>query len=270
MTPVLLSVLAASLLGSLHCAGMCGGLVAFYSGSGPRDSGAPSAGADAARGSLWPHAAYNLGRLVTYTAVGMFAGALGGVANVAGASLGVGRVAGVVAGVLMLGWGAGQLLASFGVKLRRDRWLARLPASLGARLGRLMDRASGRPPVLRALTLGFATPLLPCGWLYAFAVASAGTGSAWYGGLVMMAFWSGTVPVMLGLGLGIQRLSQRLRRHVPMLSAMVLIVLGTASVFGRLRLDTVVRAHAAELDRGLTRPQGGVTPAEGAPCCHGH
>ncbi len=263
MTQVLLSVLAASLLGSLHCAGMCGGLVAFYAGS--ERAGGP----EGARGSLLPHAAYNLGRLVTYAAVGVLAGALGGVANVAGVSLGVGRVAGVLAGVLMLGWGAWQLLASCGVKLPRERLLARLPVALSARLSRVLDRASNRPPVLRALTLGLATPLLPCGWLYAFAVASAGTGSAWFGGLVMVAFWSGTVPVMLGLGVGIQRLSNRIRRHIPMLSAVVLILLGTASVFGRLRLDTVVRAHAAELDRGLTRGAA-ASPAEGAACCHGH
>lgn len=257
MTPVLLSVIAASLLGSLHCAGMCGGLVAFYSGTE----------ASSQRSALVPHIAYNLGRLVTYTLVGMFAGALGSVANVAGASLGIGRVAGILAGVLMLAWGAGQLLTSFGVKLPRERLLARLPAVVSARLGRLLDRTAKRSPTLRAATLGLATPLLPCGWLYAFAVAAAGTGSAIYGGLVMMAFWSGTVPVMLGLGVGIQRLSHRIRRHVPVLSALVLIVLGTASVFGRLRLDTVVRAHAAELDRGLDARS--ASPSPEAPCCHG-
>ena len=33
MTGLLLTVFAASLVGSLHCVGMCGPFVAFYSGS---------------------------------------------------------------------------------------------------------------------------------------------------------------------------------------------------------------------------------------------
>ena len=49
---LLLSILGASLLGSVHCAAMCGGFVCLYSGAGPaRHTGAA------------PHAAYNAGRI---------------------------------------------------------------------------------------------------------------------------------------------------------------------------------------------------------------
>ena len=63
---------------------------------------------------------------------------------------------------------------------------------IGARVNRLVRE---RPPVARALLLGLFSTLLPCGWLYAFAVLAAGTGGPWTGMLVMAAFWAGTVPV---------------------------------------------------------------------------
>ena len=50
-------MLVASLLGSAHCAGMCGGFVCFYSG-----------GTGATRATLRAHAPYNGGRLVVLPA----------------------------------------------------------------------------------------------------------------------------------------------------------------------------------------------------------
>lgn len=57
-----LSILIASLLGSPHCAGMCGGFAAWSGSGGLRWSGV---------------AAYNLGRLITYITLGIIAGLLG-------------------------------------------------------------------------------------------------------------------------------------------------------------------------------------------------
>ena len=67
MTALFLSVLVSSLLGSLHCAGMCGPLVAVYAGDDP------------SRGwrRLLAHALYSSGRLAAYATVGALAGALG-------------------------------------------------------------------------------------------------------------------------------------------------------------------------------------------------
>ena len=59
MTPLVLAVLAASLLGSPHCAAMCGGFVCFYAGAGR----AHRAGRR--------HVAYNAGRLVSYVLLGL-------------------------------------------------------------------------------------------------------------------------------------------------------------------------------------------------------
>ena len=64
MIEVVGAVLVASLLGSPHCAGMCGGFVCFYSTQGG--------------GARWySHLAYNGGRLLSYLGLGLAAGLVG-------------------------------------------------------------------------------------------------------------------------------------------------------------------------------------------------
>jgi sulfite exporter TauE/SafE len=76
---------------------------------------------------------------------------------------------------------------------------------------------------------------LPCGFLYAFVAVAAGTGSAAGGLLVMAAFWTGTLPVMAGLGLIAQRALGPLRRRLPVITASILVVVGLLAVSGVLR-----------------------------------
>jgi len=220
MTTLLLTVFAASVVGSLHCVGMCGPFVAFYSGSDG------SAGAR----RLLSHAAYNGGRLVTYVLFGLAAGMVGAALDVAGSLAGVQRIAGIVAGATMILWGVLALLQLRGVRIFRH-------GSGNSRVSRLLRRGfslvGGKPPVIRAAVVGLLSGLLPCGWLWAFVVTAAGTGSAGRGALVMAAFWLGTVPALLAVGLGAQLLSAPLRRHVPAVTAVLLVGLGLLAILGR-------------------------------------
>ncbi|MFO0569855.1 MAG: sulfite exporter TauE/SafE family protein [Polyangiaceae bacterium] len=243
---LLLPVVGASLVGSLHCAGMCGPFAAFYSGNDPTRG---------VRRGL-SHLAYHLGRLVTYSVLGALAGALGGVADLAGRAAGLGRVAAAAAGLLMIFWAVTLLLEHAGVG---RRWEG--PAGIKKLAVKVMAQVKQRPPVARALIVGLASTLLPCGWLYAFAVAAAGTGSAVNGAVVMLAFWAGTVPLLLGLGVGMQSLAARLRVHVPVLSAIALLAIGIAGVLGRLNAPAISLKAAA----GMLTP-GSVVPDE--PPCH--
>lgn len=241
MTGALVTVLAASLAGSLHCAGMCGGLVAVY------------AGADTARGLARgaSHLAYNGGRLAGYVLLGGAAGAAGGALDRAGALAGLQRAGLVVAGALILLWGAFSLVAALGARVPA----VPLPRALQRGVGRAMGQVAALPPVARATAIGLLSALLPCGWLWAFVLTAAGSGSAPAGALVMAAFWLGTVPVLAGLGLGIQVLAAPLRRYVPVVSAVLLLVIGLVTIAGR------TRALAAD----------GAAPGAAPACCdHGH
>lgn len=258
MLTLFLTVLGASLLGSLHCAGMCGGFVAFY------------AGTDASTGwmRVQGHLAYHGGRLTTYAVLGAVAGTVGHAVDLAGSAAGLQSTAAIVAGLAMFGWGAVQLARVLGLRLPQ------LPhgSLLQRAYSGVLSKLRGRTPVGRALLLGLASTLLPCGWLYMFAITAAGTGHAGWGALVMAAFWVGTVPVLVGLAVGIQALAGPLRRHLPAISAVVLMVVGLVSVGTRVTMRAVPRAGAA----AATAPadaKGAVDRVKGlksgkAPCCN--
>src|SRR5207253_860845 len=100
-------------------------------------------------------------------------------------------------------------------------------------------------PVLRALLLGSASALLPCGFLYGFALAAAATGSASKGAAVMAAFWLGNLPALLGFGFVLSGALTRLRKHLPMLSAATLFALGVITLNERVRLPAFALASVA-------------------------
>ncbi|HVP37803.1 MAG TPA: sulfite exporter TauE/SafE family protein [Candidatus Saccharimonadales bacterium] len=220
MIALLASVLGTALLGSPHCAGMCGGFVVFYSGQAP----------DRARRWL-AHAAYSVGRLVSYAALGALAGALGAGVERLGAAAGLARAAAVGAGALMVLWGGAALLRALGARLPELPLPAGGPRPVAGALRALREQ----PAAARALALGLLSTLLPCGFLYAYVAVAAGTGSAALGALTLTAFWLGTLPVMTGLGLVAQRAFGPLRRYLPVATATVLIAVGALMVAGRLQ-----------------------------------
>ena len=218
---LLLGVLAASIIGSVHCAAMCGAFVCLYSGSG--------VGANATPAHV--HAAYNMGRLVSYVALGAIAGAIGGHVDNLALLAGISRGAAIVAGILMVAWAMSVLASSVGVPIRGrggPDWIKR-------RFGAAILSLRNQPASVRATATGLLTTLLPCGWLYTFVVTAAGTGSARTGAAVMLAFWAGTVPMLLGVSFGFQKLNRSILKRLPLASAAVVLVLGVLSITGRLQ-----------------------------------
>jgi uncharacterized protein len=241
---LLLTVLGASLLGSLHCAAMCGGFVAWYAGcaTAPAESG-------------WlAHAAYHGGRLITYLTLGTLAGVLGRGLDLAGYASGLAGAAAIVTSMILLGWGMARVLEALGARLPRWRGASSLYAFALARLRPLQSW----PKPLQAGLLGLSSTLLPCGWLYAFALVAAGTGTAQGGLSVMAAFWLGTLPMLLGLGVGLGSVLARARRHLPLLTAAAVLIVGFVGLLSRVNLPL----QAVRLGAGTNL----AVPAE--PACH--
>lgn len=214
----LLGILIASLAGSVHCAGMCGPFVCVYAGL----NGGPGRGA--------AHAAYHAGRLVSYAVLGAIAGSLGLAANRLGLLVGVSRGAAFVAGTLMIVWGVSAILTARGVVLpwRRNARHVRSPFAA------LLSRVRGRSPAVRAGATGLLTTLLPCGWLYAFVAAAAGSGSALGGVVTMSVFWLGTLPALTVLGIVAQRVAGRYGSRLPIAAASFVVLLGLLTIAGRM------------------------------------
>ncbi len=230
MFPLMIAVLSASLLGSLHCAGMCGGLMFFALGA-DKDTTGP------ARTKL--QFAYHGGRMITYTILGVCAGAIGQMIDFGGSYLGLQRAAAVVAGVMMIGFGIITLARLRGVSIAH----VKVPAPLRRGVERAQRAAFSLTPFKRALSIGLLTTLLPCGWLYAYAFIAAGTASPVWGGLTMIIFWAGTLPVMVSLGAGLQFLTGRLNRKLPYITAGAVVVVGLMTATGRIQAPEMSRAN---------------------------
>jgi len=252
MTTLIVTVFLASVLGSLHCAGMCGAFVAMCVGGTKTGS----------RAHVVTQSAYHGGRLVTYTLLGAAAGGLGAALDLTGAVFGLQRLALALAGAAMVTFGVVTLLRLRGVPLRRIG----VPAPLTAIFARGCAAVGNRPPVQRALTVGLLSTFLPCGWLYAFAVTAAGTASATLGALTMAVFWAGTLPVLVSLGVGVTALAGPLRRFVPFAGATALVIVGIIAITGRFNVPALaVGGEVVAVDDAAER----VRSLESAamPCC---
>ena len=252
------SVLLASLVGSPHCAGMCGGIAAFCGG----------AGSCGGRASVIATAAYHGSRALSYAAVGAMAGAFGSLLDAGGTMVGLQRAAAVAAGVAVALVGVSLLCAAGGF----DAGRLGLPGWARRALAAVHRSAAAMPPVRRGVVIGLATPLLPCGWLWAFALVAAGTGSPIAGAVVMVAFWAGTVPVLAVLGAGIAALGATRRRWLAALAGVAMIAVGVHTAGTRAgRADAVAESLASASAPACCADGSGVLrelPPRAA-CCEG-
>lgn len=237
----LLAVFTTSLLGSLHCVGMCGGFLSLYSFT-PESPLKIISGHDRLARELSFHGFYNFGRLCVYLALGAFAGGIGATINRlvpdAGQTIGstqslfaIQQGVGLLAGLLIIAWGAAALLretTNFALPL----WLPRL--GILQRFGGLYQRLTANVSSTKGpFLLGLLSGALPCGWLYAFVTIALGTGSPLMGLIVMGVFWLGTVPAMLVSGMVVLRLTGRLKRFAPICTALLVITLGLFTLSGK-------------------------------------
>jgi len=249
------TTLVASLAGSLHCAGMCGGIALVAGGAGgPRD--AAIAGG-----------AYHGGRFLSYAAVGAAAGLAGGVLDLGGSLVGIQRIAAIVAGLSIAGLGLVHLLRIAGVRLPAATAWPPLVSLLRA----VHAAAARRGPLARGLLLGLGTPLLPCGWLWAFVAIAAGAGTALGGAAVLSAFWLGTVPALVavtgGAGLVSALRSPRLAAAVPVVASLAMVAIGLQVALGRSALaEAALSGAPVAADRPLV-DQVAAIAAEVPPCC---
>jgi sulfite exporter TauE/SafE len=203
----LISILIASLIGSPHCAGMCGGFVALYSHPIPNHKTA--------------HLAYSLGRLTTYLTLGVTGALLGRTFD---AATGIARASALVVGVILIAMGVLRLLG-----LGAD-FAPRITARISGAVSRLAKPAFALPVKLRPFAIGLVTTLLPCGWLYTFVAIAVGSSNLWSAAAIMLVFWLGTLPIMLTLGVTAGFLTERLGRYLPRITALLLILAGIFSL----------------------------------------
>lgn len=213
----LLAAFTLGLFSGAHCIGMCGGIMGALSVAIPAD----------ARARRWRLlVSYNVGRIASYTLMGLIFGAL------------VGEMAG---GSPVLRIMAGLLLVAMGLYLA-DWWRGLTWLERGGRFVWRFIQPLGRRlmPVRRApqaLLLGGLWGWLPCGLVYTALAYASAQGQALASGGVMLAFGLGTLPAVLAAGVAAQRLTQWLQqRALRRLLAVVVILFGVWTLLPSLRL----------------------------------
>lgn len=187
------------ILTSIHCVGMCGGIMLSQSLCNERQDKLHR---------VQPAILYNLGRVVAYTILGGLIGALGSVFALSYK----GKAAiQLLAGAFMIIMG----LNLAGFKIFRG-FQIRLPYST----------CKTRSKSNSAFIVGFLNGLMPCGPLQTMQIFALGTGSALKGALSMFMFAMGTVPLMLTFGTLTGLLSKGHAKQILKLSGVLIIVLG--------------------------------------------
>lgn len=177
------------LFSTVHCIGMCGGIIGALSLSLPVEIRHHKP-----RLLLFV-TTYNIGRLLSYTLAGLIAGAIGtGVLASTGFDQGhvvlqyIGVAMMVAIGIYLAGW-LPQLaiIEKIGVPL----WQKLEP------IGRKLLPVTSLP---KALAYGVIWGWLPCGLVYFVLIWALTAGDALRGALMMLAFGLGTLPTLLTAG----------------------------------------------------------------------
>jgi uncharacterized protein len=178
------ALFVAGLATSLHCAGMCGLLTCGLgiAGRGP---------------ALASVGLYHFSRLVGY--------------SIAGATMGfIGSRIGFTISPAGVQW-LPLLLIVFliAIVFGLDKKMAAIPG-LGKIMLRIRIKTLKFPPLTRAAIIGLATPLLPCGPLYAILALALASGSPVRGVEIMLAFGLGAIPAIWAVQIGSSWVNQKL------------------------------------------------------------
>ncbi len=205
----ILSIISIAFLGSFgHCIGMCGGIVVAYSSTKIDNSYTKIK-------QSFAHILYSLGRVTTYVILGFIFGLIGGVVTFNNTTSGIFLIS---TGILMLFVGlslSGKLkfLTSLEHSVSKSKIYQRFFRSL-----------IGSKSLLSFYLLGMLNGLLPCGFVYVFAITAASTGSPIWGAFVMLIFGLSTIPAMFSLGFFVSIFKQISIRNLFINIASILVI----------------------------------------------
>lgn len=186
---------------SIHCIGMCGGIMLSQSLSFANESKSKLE-------SIKPSILYSVGRVISYTILG---GIIGGIGSIFSLSITAKAFIQILAGIFMIIMG----LNISGFKFFR-KFSIKAPNFLSK------YKRKFNSPFIVGLLNGF----IPCGPLQTMQLFALGTGSTLKGALSMFIFALGTVPLMLTFGAISGFLSKGYTKKLLKLSGVLIIVLG--------------------------------------------
>lgn len=195
----------AGLGGSLHCVGMCGGLV----------TATCQKSNDVLR--------YQFGRLMGYLCLGFFAGLLGKVFTFQKSSPQVTLIPGVILGALFLFWGI-QNFRGLKAEIPMPKFLNQFYTRLWLKLVHRNENRS------KSFFVGLISLFLPCGLLYGVVLGVATFEHSFQALLTMFFFWLGTLPSMVLAPSIVQKFLRPFKSKLPKVYAISLIMIGLLTI----------------------------------------
>lgn len=190
------------LITSFHCVSMCGGIalsqsMAKIQGKTPYQS----------------TFLYNFGRIASYTIFGMLLGGLGSFFSISD----------FVRNLILLAGGA--LMLYYGLSLLGWVSMPKLP--------NIMPKVNNKniSEGFRPLIVGVLNGFMPCASLQMMQLYALASGSVISGGLIMLVFALTTAPVLVTIGLLSSKLNLKSSRRVKLVSATVVLLIGSQMAF---------------------------------------
>ena len=212
---IYISALLLGLMGSFHCAGMCG----------PIAIALPLHGNTTLQ-KTFGGTLYNIGRTITYGVMGAVFGLLGQGLQLIGFQQKV--------SVIM---GAAMIISVLFPALFRNQYS--MDKSWFSAIGKL-KKAIGKMFSIRSFSslffIGMLNGLLPCGLVYMAIAGAIGTGGITEGSIYMILFGLGTIPMLLAISLAGNLLSLTVRNKINKLIPVLVVVVGLLFILRGLSL----------------------------------
>lgn len=201
------------LFGSVHCIGMCGPLALSLPSFQQR---------------WWlvvgDKVLYNLGRMITYSFLGLLIGFIGKQLWLMGLQQGVSLVSG---GFIIL---AG-IFGIFKIRLDHSRVISPLLAPVNRLLNYALQHKAGH------LIVGLLNGFLPCGFVYLAMAGAINTESPLTAAAYMFWFGAGTFPLMLLATVSAGFIGPQVRRRINKAMPYLMVFLGLWFILRGLNLD---------------------------------
>jgi len=208
--------------GSLHCVGMCGplaGTLSFFV-------------SDKSKNTII-QLTYNMGRLVSYSAIGLSLGFLGEGTNLVFSSLlPIQEIAAWIGILVLMLLGISLVfgkLPSSNVYL--TKFISRFTKPI---LGELKEGSlSLKKTGSLGFVFGFLTGFLPCGILYPAFVTAFASGSPLLGSGIMASFFLGTFPLLFLFGIGFKSVFSKWRGQMIRYAGGTIIIISVFMILFR-------------------------------------
>lgn len=227
---MLYSALILGILGSFHCIGMCGPIAFMLPVS--RDNKVKK---------FLQIFLYHFGRLLSYSLIGLAFGLLGKSLNLFGLqqqlSIGIGVL--MITVILV----PTKQFQKFNFSQPIYRLIGKVKSSLGAALKKKTPDTF--------FTIGFLNGFLPCGLVYMAVFGSIAAGGLFQGGLYMLLFGIGTIPLMTSAVYFSSLLSGRMRNKIQRLIPAFVVIIGLLFIIRGLGLG-IPYLSPVEVTPGVT------------------